>query len=79
LLAVFVPPFDPLHPQVQGPVPENEATVPGEHRLELLALRDATVSPFADPHAPFTAAGTDMVVLALLGDDMFPLASLAQA
>lgn len=51
--AVLVPPFTPLQPHVQGPVPATAvAFEPATHRPEVGAAETAT--PLAVPQAPLT-------------------------
>jgi hypothetical protein len=50
-----VPPLEPPQLHVHGPKPATDDAVPVEQRLAEGA--DDTVVPFADPHAPLTAAG----------------------
>ena len=67
-----VPPLEPPQLHVHGPEPATDDDVPVEQRLAE-GLDDAVV-PFADPHAPLTAAAaafTATVVLA--GADVPPL------
>jgi hypothetical protein len=60
-----VPPLEPPQLHVHGPEPATDDDVPVEQRL-VKGADDALV-PFADPHAPLTAAGalTATVVLAI--------------
>ena len=53
-LAVL-PPFDPPHVQVQGPVPATEEDVPAVQRFAVGAAE--TVVPFDEPHTPLTGGG----------------------
>ena len=63
LLAVLVPPPEPLHPHVHGPVvPVNEATEPVAHRFGLLDVRVENDCPEADPQDPLTADEVYVIV-----------------
>lgn len=50
-----VPPLEPVHDHVHGPVPDTAVAVPAEQRFVVGAV--LTVEPFEGPQAPFTAAG----------------------
>jgi hypothetical protein len=52
-LDALVPPFEPVHDQVNGPAPETDDAVPAVQRLVVGAL--ATSVLFALPQAPLTA------------------------
>ncbi len=47
-----MPPFDPLHDHVHGPVPDTAVAVPDAHKFDEGA--DVVPVPFAEPHEPFT-------------------------
>lgn len=49
-VVVVVPPFEPVHPHVQGPLPVTELGVPMEQRKVLHEGAEVRVVPFADPH-----------------------------
>jgi hypothetical protein len=52
--AAFVPPPDPLHDHVHGPLPDTGVAVPAEHKFDDGA--DPAPVPFADPQDPLTGA-----------------------
>lgn len=53
VLAVLVPPFSPLQPHVQGPLPVKLFTVP-VHSPALPEVREDTAVPLTEPQAPLT-------------------------
>lgn len=62
LQVAVVPPFDPRHDHVHGPVPVTVVGVPVLQRFSVGP--DDTVVPFAEPQVPFT--GRRMMVTVVL-------------
>lgn len=57
-----VPPPEPVHVQLHGPVPPTVEAVPVEHNPAAGALLTAT--PFAEPHVPFVTVAVAQEVVA---------------
>ena len=65
---VVVPPFDPIQPQVHGPIPLTAVAVPPLQRFVVGAVVD--VCPFDAPQAPLTGVAgniADTMQLAVTG------------
>jgi hypothetical protein len=76
-LLTVVPPFDPMHPHDQGPLPLTVVAVPELHRPVVGAV--VKIPLFDDPHTPFTALVPDAVVKdSAVGISAHPILFLAQ-
>jgi hypothetical protein len=71
-LAVVPPLEEPPQLHVHGPEPATDDDVPVEQRLAEGA--DDAVVPFADPHAPLTAAAAAVTTTVVLATADVPLA-----
>jgi hypothetical protein len=56
-----VPPFDPSQVQFHGPLPVTLEVLPALQRFDVGAF--SKLSPFADPHAPFTSRLAEQLAL----------------
>jgi hypothetical protein len=67
----FVPPFEPVHDQVHGPVPLIAVGVPCVQRFAV-GPGAGIVVPFADPHIPFIGTGAHPTLIVIFHTVVHP-------
>lgn len=70
----FEPPFAPLHVHANGPDPDTLDALPDEQSPDDGAA--VVPTPFALPHAPFTATGAQAIPLTVTGTLLLAIAPL---